>query len=87
LIAQSFLQENNVQVEAWAPLAEGKNNIFKMSCSFKSPRNTRKARPGHLRCLYKSIIALQNQPQRRMLENISAFDFELSEKIWRRLQL
>ncbi len=26
---QRFLQENNVQVEAWAPFAEGKNNIFK----------------------------------------------------------
>ena len=26
---QKFLQENNVQVEAWAPFAEGRNNIFK----------------------------------------------------------
>src|SRR5437660_2211738 len=25
---QKFLHENNVQVEAWAPFAEGKNNIF-----------------------------------------------------------
>src|SRR6185503_496822 len=26
--AQTFLQDNSVQVEAWAPFAEGKNNIF-----------------------------------------------------------
>jgi len=26
---QRFLQENNVQVEAWAPFAEGKNDIFR----------------------------------------------------------
>src|ERR671918_688914 len=25
---QKFLQENNVQIEAWGPFAEGKNNIF-----------------------------------------------------------
>src|SRR6476620_3865818 len=25
---QTFLQDNSVQVEAWAPFAEGKNNIF-----------------------------------------------------------
>jgi diketogulonate reductase-like aldo/keto reductase len=25
---QQFLQENNVMVEAWAPFAEGQNNIF-----------------------------------------------------------
>lgn len=26
--AQRFLLENDVQVEAWAPFAEGRNNIF-----------------------------------------------------------
>ena len=26
--AQQFLAENNIQIESWAPFAEGKNNIF-----------------------------------------------------------
>jgi diketogulonate reductase-like aldo/keto reductase len=28
ITTQKFLQDNNVQIEAWAPFAEAKNNIF-----------------------------------------------------------
>ena len=29
ILTQDFLQENNIQIESWAPFAEGKNDLFK----------------------------------------------------------
>ncbi len=28
ILSAEFMKENNVQVESWAPFAEGKNNLF-----------------------------------------------------------
>lgn len=79
--AQRFLQENNVQVEAWAPFAEGKNNIFQnellLSIAAKHGRSVAQV---ILRWVtQRGIIALAKSVRKeRMLENISALDFELS---------
>jgi 2,5-diketo-D-gluconate reductase A len=79
--AQKFLQDNRVQVEAWAPFAEGRNNIFQnevlLSIAAKYKKSTAQV---ILRWLVqRGIIALAKSTRKeRMLENISVFDFELS---------
>jgi diketogulonate reductase-like aldo/keto reductase len=77
---QKFLQDNGVQVEAWAPFAEGKNNIFQnevlLSIAAKHQRSVAQV---ILRWLVqRGIIALAKSTRKdRMIENISVFDFEL----------
>ena len=78
---QTFLQENNVQVEAWAPFAEGRNNIFNnellLSIAVKYQKTVAQI---ILRWLVqRGIITLAKSTRKeRMIENISVFDFELS---------
>lgn len=78
---QKFLQDNGVQVEAWAPFAEGRNNIFQnevlLSIAAKHHKSVAQV---ILRWLVqRGIIALAKTTRKeRMLENISVFDFELS---------
>ena len=80
---QKFLQDNSVQVEAWAPFAEGKNNIFQnellVSIATKHKKSVAQV---ILRWLVqRGIIALAKSTRKeRMLENINVFDFELSEE-------
>jgi 2,5-diketo-D-gluconate reductase A len=78
---QTFLQDNSVQVEAWAPFAEGKNHIFQnellLSIAAKHQKSVAQV---ILRWLVqRGIIALAKSTRKeRMMENISVFDFELS---------
>jgi 2,5-diketo-D-gluconate reductase A len=78
---QKFLQDNNVQVEAWAPFAEGRNNIFQNELLLSIAAEHKKSvAQVILRWLVqRGIIALSKTTHKeRMLENISVFDFELS---------
>ena len=78
---QKFLQENNVQVEAWAPFAEGKNNIFKneLLLSIAAKHNKSVAQVILRWLMQRGIVALSKSVRKeRMVENISVFDFELS---------
>src|ERR1019366_3400759 len=78
---QKFLQENNVQVEAWAPFAEGRNNIFKnellLSIAAKYKKSVAQV---ILRWVsQRGVIVLSKSVHKeRMMENISVLDFELS---------
>ena len=78
---QTFLQENSVQVEAWAPFAEGKNNIFQneilLSIATKHKKSVAQV---ILRwVVQRGIIALAKSTRKeRMMENINVLDFELS---------
>jgi 2,5-diketo-D-gluconate reductase A len=78
---QKFLQDSSVQVEAWAPFAEGKNNIFQnetlLSIAAKHKKSVAQV---ILRwVVQRGIIALAKSTRKeRMIENISVFDFELS---------
>ena len=40
---QVFLKENNVQIEAWAPFAEGKHNIFQNEVLLSLAKNNKRA--------------------------------------------
>jgi 2,5-diketo-D-gluconate reductase A len=78
--SQKFLQEHSVQVEAWAPFAEGKNNIFQNEVLLSiAAKHQKSAAQVILRWLVqRGIIALSKSTRKeRMLENISIFDFEL----------
>lgn len=78
---QAFLQENSVAVEAWAPFAEGRNNIFQNETLLSiAAKYNKSAAQVILRWLVqRGIIALAKSTRKeRMLENISVLDFELS---------
>lgn len=78
---QQFLQANNVQVEAWAPFAEGRNNIFKneLLLSIAAKYNKSVAQVILRWLTQRGIVALSKSVRKeRMLENINVFDFELS---------
>ena len=77
---QKFLQDNSVQVEAWAPFAEGRNNIFQNEILLSiAARHKKSVAQVILRWLVqRGIIALSKSTRKeRMRENISVFDFEL----------
>ncbi|MEJ2735903.1 MAG: aldo/keto reductase [Anaerolineae bacterium] len=77
---QTFLQDNSVQIEAWAPFAEGRNNIFQhellLSIAAKHEKSVAQV---ILRWLVqRGVIALARTVRKeKMIENISVFDFEL----------
>ncbi len=78
---QKFLQDNSVQVEAWAPFAEGKNNIFQNTVllSIAAKHNKSIAQVILRWLVQRGIITLAKSTRKqRMMENISVFDFELS---------
>ena len=78
---QKFLQDNNVQTEAWAPFAEGRNNIFQNELlqTITEKYNKSVAQIILRWLVQRDIIALAKSTRKeRMLENISVFDFELS---------
>jgi diketogulonate reductase-like aldo/keto reductase len=78
---QTFLQENGVAVEAWAPFAEGKNNIFQneLLSSIAAKYNKSVAQVILRWVTQRGIIALAKSSRKeRMMENINVLDFELS---------
>lgn len=79
--SQKFFKENNVQVEAWAPFAEGRNNMFQneLLLSIGTKYNKSVAQVILRWLVQRGIIALAKTTHKeRMVENISIFDFELS---------
>jgi diketogulonate reductase-like aldo/keto reductase len=78
---QKFLQDNSVMVEAWAPFAEGKNNIFQNErlVSIAAKYNKSVAQVILRWVVQRGIIALAKSTRKeRMSENINVLDFELS---------
>ena len=78
---QSFLEENGVVAEAWAPFAEGRNNIFQNELlqSIGAKYNKSVGQVILRWVVQRGIITLAKTVRKeRMIENISIFDFELS---------
>ncbi len=77
-----FNQSQGIQVEAWAPFAEGKDQIFTNTVLKKIAQEHRKT-TGQviLRWLMQRgiIVIPKSVHQDRIQENIDAFDFSLSE--------
>lgn len=79
----AWLQSKNMAVQAWAPFAEGRNNLFSHPVLDKIAKKHHKS-IGQvvLRWLYQRGIASLAKTTRaeRMAENIAIFDFELDTR-------
>lgn len=81
--AVSFMREHSVQAEAWAPFAEGRNNLFANPTLVEIGRkNGKSVGQVILRWLVqRGIVALAKSVRKeRMVENLAVFDFELNDE-------
>ena len=79
---QKFLQENHVQIEAWGPFAEGKNDIFKndVLSSIGQSHNKSVAQVILRWLTQRGVVAIPKSVRKeRMAENFAIFDFALSD--------
>jgi diketogulonate reductase-like aldo/keto reductase len=80
--AQKFLQENGVQMESWGPFAEGKNDLFRNALLQSiGARHGKSIAQVVLRWLtQRAVVAIPKSVRKdRMAENLTIFDFELTE--------
>ncbi len=81
--AVSFMREHGVQAEAWAPFAEGRNNLFTNPTLVEISRKYGKS-VGQvvLRWLVQRgiVVLAKSVRKERMVENLSVFDFELNNE-------
>jgi 2,5-diketo-D-gluconate reductase A len=78
-----FMRSLGVQPEAWAPFAEGRNNLFQNDgLTAIAERHGKTVGQVVLRWLVqRGVVALAKSVRKeRMLENLDVFDFELTEE-------
>lgn len=78
---QKFLQENNVQTEAWAPFAEGRNNIFQNEILLSIAEKYKKSVAQVILrwIVQRDIVVLSKSVRKeRIKENFDVLDFNLS---------
>lgn len=79
----AFMAEQNIQAEAWAPFAEGRNNLFKNELLQNiADKYSKIIGQVVLRwVVQKGVVALAKTVNKeRMKENIDIFDFELNSE-------
>jgi diketogulonate reductase-like aldo/keto reductase len=79
---QKFLKENNVQIESWAPFAEGRNNLFHDEILTKIGKKYNKSTAQViLRWLIQRevVVLAKSTHKERIEENFNVFDFDLSD--------
>lgn len=80
-VAHQFLIENNVQIEAWGPFAEGKNEIFSnpLLTGIGEKYNKSIAQVVLRWCVQRGVVAIPKSVRKeRMEENFDIFNFALS---------
>ena len=80
--AQKVMQEYNVQIESWGPFAEGKNDLFtNPTLTAIAEEHGRSVAQVVLRWLIqRGVVVIPKSARRERLdENISVFDFTLSD--------
>lgn len=81
--AQQYMEKYQVQMQAWAPFAEGRNDMFNQPLLKEiGSRYNKTVAQVILRWLtQRGIVVLAKSTRKsRMEENINIFDFELSEQ-------
>ena len=76
----TFMRDLGVQAEAWAPFAEGRNNLFQNEVLMAiAARHEKSVGQVVLRwVIQRGIVALAKSVRKeRMVENLDIFDFEL----------
>jgi diketogulonate reductase-like aldo/keto reductase len=79
--AQKFLQEEGVQMESWAPFAEGRNNLFQNDALLAiGKKHGKSVAQVVVRWLtQRGVVAIPKSVRKeRIVENFSVFDFQLS---------
>ncbi|MFP3606428.1 aldo/keto reductase [Paraburkholderia sp. SIMBA_053] len=77
-----FMRELGVQPEAWAPFAEGRNNLFgnEQLMTIAQQKGKTVGQVVLRWLVQRGIVALAKSVRKeRMLENLAVFDFELSD--------
>jgi diketogulonate reductase-like aldo/keto reductase len=78
-----FMKKYNIQPEAWGPFAEGRNNIFQneVLVSIAKEYDKTVAQVILRWLIQRGIVTIPKTVHKeRMIENISIFDFELSQE-------
>ncbi|RSK38389.1 aldo/keto reductase, partial [Hymenobacter perfusus] len=78
---QQFMVDNKVQIEAWGPFAEGKNDLFHNELLASIGRKYAKsiAQVVLRWAIQRGVVAIPKSVRpERMAENFNVFDFELS---------
>lgn len=81
--AEAFMQEKGVQVESWAPFAEGKNNMFQNeTLAAIAGKYGKSIAQVILRWLIqRNIVVIPKSIRKeRIIENFNVFDFELTKE-------
>jgi diketogulonate reductase-like aldo/keto reductase len=77
-----IMKENNVQIESWAPFAEGRNNIFQNEVLVSIAKRYHKSvAQVILRWLTQRgvVVIPKSVHKERIIENFNIFDYELSQ--------
>ena len=77
-----FMKENNVQIQSWAPFAEGKNNMFQNDVLVSiAEKHKKSVAQVVLRWLTQRevVVIPKSVRKERIIENFNIFDFELSQ--------
>lgn len=78
-----FMKESNVQIESWAPFAEGKNNLFQneLLVSIAEKVNKSVAQVVLRWLTQREVVVIPKSVRKeRIIENFNIFDFELSQE-------
>lgn len=78
-----LMKENHIQIESWAPFAEGRNNLFQNEVLLSLAEKYKKSvAQVVLRWLtQRGVVAISKSVRKeRMIENLNILDFELSQE-------
>lgn len=87
--AQKIMEENNVQIESWAPFAEGKNNLFSNKELGEIAKKYNKSiAQVVLRWLTQRgvVVIPKSVRKERIEENFNIFDFTLDAEDMRKIE-
>ncbi|MGX1830125.1 aldo/keto reductase [Paenibacillus taichungensis] len=78
----AFMKENHVQIQSWAPFAEGRNDLFQNDVLLSIAKKVNKSvAQVVLRWLTQRdvVVIPKSVRKERIVENFNIFDFELSQ--------